>query len=127
MPRLPVVLLALLCACGEQPAAPAPTAAPASGGASTVTATGVPEHPAATGATELNVFAAASLTEAFGEIGRAFEGANPGVRVVFNFGGSQQLAQQIGQGAPADVFAPCSNCQYCRWKSSSRSMSAWVA
>lgn len=54
---------------------------------------------------ELTVFAAASLTEAFTQIGRDFEAANPGTRVVFNFAGSQQLAQQLGQGAPADVFA----------------------
>jgi len=61
--------------------------------------------PAAANPSELNVFAAASLTEAFGEIGKAFEAANPGVKVTFNFAGSQQLVQQIGQGAPADVFA----------------------
>jgi molybdate transport system substrate-binding protein len=54
---------------------------------------------------ELIVFAAASLTEAFGEIGTLFESQNPGTTVTFNFAGSNQLAQQIGQGAPADVFA----------------------
>jgi molybdate transport system substrate-binding protein len=53
----------------------------------------------------LNVFAAASLTGAFTELGKNFEAKNPGVKVVFNFAGSQQLAQQIGQGADADVFA----------------------
>lgn len=53
----------------------------------------------------LNVFAAASLTAAFRDIGKTFEAANPGVTVVNNFAGSQQLAQQINQGAPADVFA----------------------
>lgn len=53
----------------------------------------------------LNVYAAASLTEAFGEVGKAFEDQHPGVRVVFNFAGSQQLLQQIEQGASADVFA----------------------
>jgi molybdate transport system substrate-binding protein len=51
------------------------------------------------------VFAAASLTEAFGAIGAAFEAEHPGLKVVFNFAGSQQLLQQIAQGAPADVFA----------------------
>ena len=51
------------------------------------------------------VFAAASLTEPFGEIGKSFEAAHPGVTVVYNFAGSQQLAQQINAGAPADVFA----------------------
>ena len=53
----------------------------------------------------LTVFAAASLTEAFGEIGQQFEAANPGVKVIYNFAGSAQLAQQLSQGAPADVFA----------------------
>ncbi len=53
----------------------------------------------------LTVFAAASLTEAFTEIGQQFEAVYPGVTVTFNFAGSQQLAQQLGQGAPADVFA----------------------
>jgi len=53
----------------------------------------------------LTVFAAASLTEAFTEIGRQFQAAHPDVKVTFNFAGSQQLAQQLGQGAPGDVFA----------------------
>jgi molybdate transport system substrate-binding protein len=53
----------------------------------------------------LNVFAAASLTDAFTEIGRNFEAAHPGVVVVFNFAGSQALRTQIEEGAPADVFA----------------------
>jgi molybdate transport system substrate-binding protein len=53
----------------------------------------------------LNVFAAASLTDAFTEIGKAFEAAHPGVTVTFNFAGSQALRTQIEEGAPADVFA----------------------
>jgi molybdate transport system substrate-binding protein len=53
----------------------------------------------------LTVYAAASLTDAFTEIGKAFEASNPGVTVIFNFGGSQNLRTQIEQGAPADVFA----------------------
>ena len=56
----------------------------------------------------LTVFAAASLTETFTALGRTFEGAHPGVHVKFNFGGSSTLAQQITQGAPADVFASAS-------------------
>jgi molybdate transport system substrate-binding protein len=60
---------------------------------------------------ELDVFAAASLTEPFTEIGRLFEADHPGVTVVFNFAGSQQLAQQINLGAPADVFASANNIQ----------------
>lgn len=51
------------------------------------------------------VFAAASLTESFGEMGRQFEMAHPGVDVVLNFAGSQQLRAQLEQGAQADVFA----------------------
>ena len=54
---------------------------------------------------ELSVFAAASLSESFKEIGKLFEAQHPSVTVVFNFAGSQQLVQQINEGAPADVFA----------------------
>lgn len=54
--------------------------------------------------TELTVFAAASLTGPFTELGRQFEAVN-NVKLRFNFAGSQQLAQQIKEGAPMDVFA----------------------
>jgi len=85
-----LALVIALNACGGAPAAapanaPAPTSAPTTA--------------------DLHVFAAASLTDAFAEIGKNFEAVNPGAKVSFNFAGSQQLAQQIGQGAPADVFA----------------------
>jgi len=53
----------------------------------------------------LNVFGAASLTAAFGEIKTKFEAANPNVTVTYNFAGSNTLATQITNGAPADVFA----------------------
>jgi molybdate transport system substrate-binding protein len=53
----------------------------------------------------ITVFAAASLTESFTRLGADFEAANPGAKVAFNFAGSSALAQQIDQGAPADVFA----------------------
>ncbi|WP_063059834.1 molybdate ABC transporter substrate-binding protein [Nocardia sienata] len=53
----------------------------------------------------VTVFAAASLTETFTTLGEQFEQAHPGVAVVFGFGGSSALAEQIAQGAPADVFA----------------------
>jgi molybdate transport system substrate-binding protein len=56
----------------------------------------------------LFVFAAASLTETFSSLGKTFESSHPGVKVKFNFGGSSALAQQITQGAPADVFAAAS-------------------
>ena len=61
------------------------------------------ELPAAGG--EITVFAAASLTESFTRLGKDFEAANPKATVTFNFAGSSALAQQINQGAPADVFA----------------------
>ena len=53
----------------------------------------------------LTIFAAASLTGAFQEIGKNYETANPGVKVSFNFAGSQILRTQLEQGALADVFA----------------------
>jgi molybdate transport system substrate-binding protein len=53
----------------------------------------------------LTVFAAASLTDAFQEIGKGFEAAHPGVTVALNFAGSQTLRTQIEQGAMVDVFA----------------------
>jgi molybdate transport system substrate-binding protein len=54
---------------------------------------------------ELKVFAAASLTDAFEGLGGDFTAAHPDVKVTYNFAGSQALATQIRQGAPADVFA----------------------
>jgi molybdate transport system substrate-binding protein len=71
-------------------------------GASTESTTGS-ELPTASG--EIVVFAAASLTESFTQLGTDFEEANPSATVKFNFAGSSALAQQINQGAPADVFA----------------------
>ena len=53
----------------------------------------------------ITVFAAASLRSAFTELGANFLKANPGMTVGFSFGGSQQLAEQIANDAPADVFA----------------------
>ena len=54
---------------------------------------------------DLTVFAAASLTDAFDEVGAAFEEANPDVSIEFNYGASSALREQILAGAPADVFA----------------------
>jgi molybdate transport system substrate-binding protein len=54
---------------------------------------------------EIKVFAAASLTAAFTELGERYTAANDGTKVTFNFAGSQALATQIRQDAPADVFA----------------------
>jgi molybdate transport system substrate-binding protein len=52
----------------------------------------------------LVVSAAADLTPAFQEIGKEFE-RQEGTKVIFNFGSTGQLAQQIEQGAPVDLFA----------------------
>jgi molybdate transport system substrate-binding protein len=91
---LSIVLGLLLSACGgsaePQGAAPSPgTESSSSGGA-------------------ITVLAAASLTEAFNQIGKDFEAKNPGSKVTFSFGSSATLATQIVQGAPADVFAAAS-------------------
>jgi molybdate transport system substrate-binding protein len=53
----------------------------------------------------LIVYAAASLTHAFREIGRRFEAEHPGTRIEFQFAGSHRLARQLMQGGAADVFA----------------------
>ena len=58
-----------------------------------------------TKSTKLTVFAAASLTDAFNQAAQAFEVNNSGVNVAVNYAGSQILATQLQQGAPADVFA----------------------
>ena len=53
----------------------------------------------------ITVLAAGSLTEAFNEIGEAFEAAYPGTRVTFSFGASSALATQANEGVPADLIA----------------------
>lgn len=70
-------------------------------------------RPDAPAPSTLTVYAAASLTDAFRELGRALEASHPGLTVQFSFAGSQQLALQIEQGAPADVFASADQ----RWMS----------
>jgi precorrin-6B methylase 2 len=62
----------------------------------------LPNQPPQTSKT-LTVFAAASLTESFTEVGKQFEAENPGVKVMFNFARSQQLRAQLEQGAIADA------------------------
>lgn len=53
----------------------------------------------------LTVLAAASLTDAFADLERAFEAAHPGVDVVVSTGGSHTLATQVRHGLRADVLA----------------------
>jgi molybdate transport system substrate-binding protein len=54
---------------------------------------------------ELTVSAAMSLKNAFTEIGAVFEKSHPKTKVVYNFGSSGQMAQQIRQGSGSDIFA----------------------
>ena len=79
-----------------------------------VGAAALPSRPAsAATTTKLQVFAAASLSDAFAEIGRRLAQQRPRLEVRFNFAGSQQLVAQIEQGAAADVFASADE----RWMS----------
>src|SRR3954468_1133031 len=71
----------------------------------TVIAVAALQGTGSTQAADLLVSAAASLTNAFTDIGKEFERAHPATKVLFNFGGSGQLLQQIAKGAPVDVFA----------------------
>jgi len=54
---------------------------------------------------ELTVYAAASLTASFTELGEAYEAAHPGVTVTFQFAGSNTLVKQMTEGATPDIFA----------------------
>lgn len=89
-----LALLSLLAGCAGGTAAQAPSAGP-TGGAGRVTGT-------------VTVLAAASLTETFTELAERFESEHPGTRVRLSFGASSELAAQVDQGAPADVFAAAS-------------------
>ena len=87
---LAVVALAGCSSSGSTPTSAAGSSASASASASTGT---------------LTVFAAASLTGTFTQLGKQFGAAHPGDTVKFSFGPSSGLATQITSGAPADVFA----------------------
>ncbi|MCO5177209.1 MAG: molybdate ABC transporter substrate-binding protein [Thermomicrobiales bacterium] len=82
--------------------ATATTAAPT---ATTAAPTATTEPPAAALTGKLTVFAAASLTDAFTQIGDSLKADNPDLEIEFNFAGSQALVTQLGQGAHAEVFA----------------------
>ena len=69
------------------------------------TANGAAQSGSSTAAGTVTVFAASSLKATFTKIASEFEAANPGTKVTLNFAGSSDLATQISQGAPADVFA----------------------
>lgn len=80
---------------------------PAANGSTAATASASDASGSALSGT-VTVFAAASLNRTFTALGKQFETAHPGVTVKFSFGGSDTLAAQITQGAPADVFAAAS-------------------
>jgi len=87
----------LLAGCGSSSIPAASSSKPSAPGSSSASVSGT-----------VNMFAAASLKEAFTKLGQQFEAAHPGAKIVFNFGPSSGLATQINQGAPADVFASAS-------------------
>ncbi|KAE8762813.1 molybdate ABC transporter substrate-binding protein [Georgenia thermotolerans] len=91
---LPAVAALALAACGSS-GGEAPSPAGAAGTASSG------QGPRG----ELTVFAAASLHEAFEELGHQVEADHPGVTVSFSFAGSSDLVSQVLAGAPADVLA----------------------
>lgn len=64
-----------------------------------------PGHAFAAPGAEVIVSAAASLTNAFRELGPTFEAHHPGATIRFNFGASGTLLQQMQNGAPVDLFA----------------------
>ncbi|WP_324194483.1 molybdate ABC transporter substrate-binding protein [Nocardia blacklockiae] len=77
----------------------------AAAAALTVALAGCGAADSGSGTTTVTVFAAASLNKVFGELGAEFEAAHPNTKVAFSFAGSSDLAAQLNQGAPADVFA----------------------
>ena len=100
MPRLAamaiiVAVAAIVTGCSAASGASSPSSSSSTDSASSADA----------GPATITVFAAASLTAAFDELATQFEAEHPSIEVVVNSGGSAALAQQIIEGAPADVFA----------------------
>jgi molybdate transport system substrate-binding protein len=88
LPGALVLLIVILAGCGGTTS---------SSSTSTPTATTAP--------VSLKIYAASSLTDAFGAIKTAYQAAHPNVSITYNFDGSQTLEQQLANGAPADIFA----------------------
>lgn len=93
------------CVAAATPTAATPAAAPASGSSAAASPAAFPAGGS------LTVFAAASLTDAFGKMKTDLEAADPGLSITYNFAGSQALVTQLEQGAAADVFASASKAQ----------------
>jgi molybdate transport system substrate-binding protein len=87
------------------------TACGSSGSTTSAGSSSASSSPAAKLSGTLTVFAAASLTGVFTDLGHQLEKENPGLHVQFNFAGSSALATQLTQGAPADVFASADQAQ----------------
>lgn len=103
--RVPLTLAAAglltLTACGDDSSTADPSTAPSSSA----------EETGGELSGTLTVFAAASLTDVFTDLGDQLMADNPDLTVTFNFAGSSALATQITQGAPADVFASANQTQ----------------
>src|SRR3954449_13590071 len=98
MRALPIAAVLVLTACGGSTGAGSDSGSPAGSSDRGISGT-------------LTVFAAASLTDVFTQLGKELEHQQPGLDVQFNFAGSSALATQVTQGAPADVFASANEAQ----------------